>query len=210
MAAVNGRPFLDHILHYLSHHGIKRVVLSTGYLGEKIEAHYGDHFKEMKISYSFEKEPMGTGGGIRLAIEQCAEKEILVLNGDSFFDVDIKDFYNKHQSSTADVSLALRSVENAARYGTIELADDNRIDKFTEKNGEEKEGLINAGIYIIKRNLFLEKTESGKNFSIEKDFFEKQLKALSVKGFVYNGYFIDIGIPEDYKKAQHDFKRFTY
>ena len=227
MAPLNGIPFLDYQLLYLKHFGVKRVVLSVGHLHEKITAHYKNNFNGIEIDYALETSPLGTGGGIRLAAEKCKSKTVLVLNGDSFFDVDLNSFSEQHTLSGADCSLALRKVENASRYGTVHFSSvppcyDNlskqnkipigmsRIDSFTEKNGEEKPGLINGGVYLLNKELYLNKTEANKNFSVEKDFFEKMLNDLNLFGFEYNGYFIDIGIPQDYTKAQNDFKGFKY
>ena len=210
LAPVNDRPFLDYILLRLASFGIKRVVLSVGYLSDKMKAHYGHHFGGMEIDYSVEEEPLGTGGGIRLALQKCQTYDVLVLNGDSFFDIDLVSFYNKHSDAVADASLALRRVDNAARYGTITLGEFDKIYSFKEKNGADNPGIINGGIYILCPDTFLSETPAGVNFSIEKDFFEKKLDKLNLYGFAYKDYFIDIGIPEDYKQAQHDFKSFKH
>jgi len=210
MAPINGIPFLNYVFDYLKHYQIEHVVLSTGYLAEKIVEFYKDEFNGIKISYAKEETPLGTGGGIRLAMTMCTTEDVLVLNGDSFFDVDINTHYSNHVLKQADCTLALRKVDNASRYGTIQLGDLNIIDAFKEKDSIEREGLINGGVYILNREIYLSKTESGSVFSIEKDFYEKRIKELTIFGFEYNGYFIDIGIPEDYKKAQDDFKGFKY
>ncbi|MGZ3920303.1 MAG: nucleotidyltransferase family protein [Bacteroidia bacterium] len=210
MATVNGKPFLSYQLSYLKHYGIKNVIISTGYLAEKISSFYGNEFHGMQIIYSNEKDPLGTGGGIRLAFEKCVDALALVLNGDSFFDINVEQFYNLHIEQNSNVSLALRQVIDSSRYGTIERGEGNQIISFREKHGISKPGLINGGVYIIDKKKYLEKTAGLINFSIEKDFFEKQLNDLSIKGFEFNGYFIDIGIPEDYTKAQNDFKEFKY
>jgi D-glycero-alpha-D-manno-heptose 1-phosphate guanylyltransferase len=210
MAPVNGQPFLNYQLRYLKQSGIKRVIISTGYLADKINSYYGDTFEELAILYSHEQTPLGTGGGIKLAFDKTMEEEVLVLNGDSFFDVDIERFYNLHVGQHADISLALRRVEDASRYGTIECGEGNRVISFREKQGIAQPGLINGGVYILNKAHFFKGTEGLLNFSIEKDFFEKQLGTLSIKGFEFNGYFIDIGVPADYNKAQDDFKEFKY
>lgn len=210
MAPVNAQPFLNYIFSYLKHFGIKHVVLSTGYLADKISEYYKNEFNGIQITYTKEETPLGTGGGIRLALEKCHTKNVLVLNGDSFFDVNLNQYYHQHASFKSDCSLALRRVENASRYGTIKLGDMAVIKAFREKNGEEKPGLINGGVYILNRELFLSKTGLNQAFSIEKDFFEKRINELNIFGFEHEGYFIDIGIPEDYTKAQNDFKEFTY
>lgn len=210
MAPINNIPFLNYVFDYLKHYQIQHVVLSTGYLADKILDYYKDEFNGIKISYAKEETPLGTGGGIRLAMTKCTTQDILVLNGDSFFDVDINIHYSNHVSKQADCTLALRKVDNAARYGTIQLGASNVIHAFKEKDSVECEGLINGGVYILNRETYLSKTEADSVFSIEKDFYEKRIKELYIFGFEYNGYFIDIGIPEDYKKAQDDFKGFKY
>ena len=209
MAPIINEPFLNYVFDYLKHYQIEHVVLSTGYLADKISEYYKNEFQGIKISYTKEETPLGTGGGIRLAMEKCHTQHVLVLNGDSFFDVNLNQYFNQHISFHSDCSLALRKVDNAARYGTIKL-EDGFIKAFKEKDSIEIEGLINGGVYIIDRELFLNKTEVLKPFSIEKDFFETRINELNLMGFEYEGYFIDIGIPEDYKKAQDDFKGFTY
>lgn len=209
MAPVNGEPFLNYIFDYLKFYKVEHVVLSTGYLSEKISGYYKKEYKGIAISYTKEESPLGTGGGIRLALEKCRTNDVLILNGDSFFEVDINAYYTKHVQSKSDCSLALRTVENASRYGTIKLHQ-SAIKEFKEKDGKEQPGLINGGVYILKRELYLNKTEGNTPFSIEKDFYEKRINELNIFGFEYDGYFIDIGIPEDYKKAQDDFKGFAY
>ena len=210
MAPINNEPFLNYIFDYLKYYKIEHVVLSTGYLSEKISEYYKNEFQGIKISYTREEKPLGTGGGIRLAMEKCHTENVLVLNGDSFFDVDISAHYQNHVGKGSDCTLALRKVNNAARYGTIVLGDANKINAFKEKDSIEQSGLINGGVYIINRGLYLYKTTTNFNFSIEKDFYEKRINEINIFGFEYEGYFIDIGIPEDYKKAQDDFKGFKY
>jgi D-glycero-alpha-D-manno-heptose 1-phosphate guanylyltransferase len=210
MAPVNNEPFLNYQLRYLKHFGIQNIILSVGYLSEKIMQYYGPSFEGMGITYVTEESPLGTGGGIRLAMEDTADETVLTLNGDSFFDVDLHEFYALHNTGAANMSLALRQVDNAARYGTIVCGNEQRIISFREKDGVEQPGLINGGVYLLNRQLYLNNTPAAKNFSIEKDFFETQLTQLIIKGFEFPGYFIDIGIPEDYTKAQHDLKGFTY
>lgn len=210
MAPINGEPFLNYIFSYLKHYGIESVVLSTGYLADKITSYYKNHYSDINIQYTKEEIPLGTGGGIRLAMEKCKSKDVLVLNGDSFFDVNLDVYNQQYDRFQPDCSLALRKVENAARYGTITLGNHADIIAFKEKDGKEKSGLINGGVYILNRETYLSKTLSNMAFSIEKDFFETRINELNIYGFEHQGYFIDIGIPEDYTKAQDDFKRFAY
>jgi D-glycero-alpha-D-manno-heptose 1-phosphate guanylyltransferase len=210
MAPVNGIPFLDYQLNYLKHYGVKNVVISTGHLADKISDHYGNSFQGLELAYSYEDSPLGTGGGIRKAIEKCYDEVVLVLNGDSFFDVNIENFCNLHLEQKSQISLALRKVSDASRYGKIEVGEANRIVSFKEKSSVSEPGLINGGVYILDKNLYLRNTNGVSPFSIERDFFTNQLESLVIKGFEFNGYFIDIGIPEDYSRAQHEFKGFKY
>lgn len=219
MAPVNELPFLNYQLNYLKHFGIKKVIISTGHLSEKITEYYKNSFNGMSVEYVHESTPLGTGGGIRLAAEKCKDTEAIVLNGDSFFDVNLNEFYKQHQINKVHFSIAVRQVKEASRYGTILLghfsenttsADLNKVISFQEKNGEVKEGIINGGIYIIDTTKYIELTKPEINFSIEKDFFEIQCKQQNIAAFKSEGYFIDIGVPEDYLKAQNDFKEFKY
>lgn len=206
MAPVNGKPFLHYILMHLRQAGITHIVLSVGYLAEKIESYFGNSYEGIRISYCHEREPMGTGGGIRMAIEMCSSQDILALNGDSFFAVPIVDYAVQHLNSGADASLALREVEDGSRYGTIQL-NKNRITAFREKSVESKgPALINGGVYILKRDVYLHLTPSEQAFSIEYDFFAKQATTLHLNAYISKGYFIDIGIPEDYLRAQQEMK----
>ena len=210
MAPIMNVPFLTYQLNYLKHFGIKKVIFSVGYLSEKIIAHYNQSFENINIEYSIEKNPLGTGGGIRMAMSNLKEDLVLILNGDSFFDLNLEQFYNLHLEQKSEFSLALRYVNNSERYGNIEFNSSNQITSFIEKNQLNQSGYINAGVYILSKKLYLQNTKPDINFSIEKDFFEKQLNQLIIKGFEFKDYFIDIGIPEDYLKAQDDFKEFKY
>ncbi len=210
MAPIMNVPFLTYQLNYLKHFGIKKVIFSVGYLSEKIIAHYNQSFENISIEYSIEKNPLGTGGGIRMAMSNLNEDLVLILNGDSFFDLNLEQFYNLHLEQKAEFSLALRYLNNSERYGNIEFNSSHQITSFIEKNQLNQSGYINAGVYILSKKLYLQNTKPDINFSIEKDFFEKQLNQLIIKGFEFKDYFIDIGIPEDYLKAQDDFKEFKY
>jgi D-glycero-alpha-D-manno-heptose 1-phosphate guanylyltransferase len=210
MAPVNGIPFLDYQLNYLQQSGITDVHLSVGYLAHVITDHYRNRYRDINIKYALEEIPLGTGGGIRKALKEINDKEAVILNGDSFFDVDLNDLYSKHCSSVADVSIALRMVEDASRYGEIQLSKDNRIISFREKVNKTGKVRINGGTYILNKKVFMDNTPSDKPFSIERDFFASKLDSIKIMGFEFDGYFIDIGIPEDYMRAQNDFKEFKY
>ncbi len=210
LAPINGKPFVHYLFRYLKHYKIEKVVLSVGYMSEKIEGQFGNNYMGIKIEYAYEKEPLGTGGGIRLAMEKCSDAHILAMNGDTFFDVPLNEFFETHLSGTSDATLALRKVHDASRYGTIQL-DGKRISAFREKNPDAKGGaLINGGVYLLRKKTFLGNTEANRNFSIENDFFAKLADKLFLQGFPCENYFIDIGIPEDYARAQIEFEKFRY
>ncbi|MCX6181642.1 MAG: nucleotidyltransferase family protein [Bacteroidetes bacterium] len=203
MAPVNSKPFLEYLLNYALNQGIQHVVLSTGYKHEVIENYFGNSYKSLSISYAQETSPLGTGGGIQLALKKCTEKNVVVLNGDSFFEVDLNALEQKHLAAKSEFSIAAKKMFNFNRYGILQT-NGSRIIAFEEKR-EVAEGLINAGVYIIDREQFLALNLAEK-FSMEKDYMERFFTSHQFNAFEFEGYFIDIGIPEDYEKAQRDFK----
>jgi D-glycero-alpha-D-manno-heptose 1-phosphate guanylyltransferase len=202
MAPVNGKPFLHYIFRYLGKQGIGKAILSVGYKYEAIHDFFGEAYEGIQIQYSVESEPMGTGGGIKKAFELVSDTAF-VLNGDTFFDVNLAALKQFYIDNTCDAVLALKHLNNFDRYGTVQL-EGSRITGFIEKK-LMPEGLINGGVYYLGRQLF-DKTQTAEKFSFEKDVFEAYCNRLKFGGKVFDGYFIDIGIPEDYQKAQHDFK----
>ena len=209
MAPVAGQPFLHYIFLYLQKQGITDVVLSVGYKSEVIKEFFGDKYAGINIRYAVENEPLGTGGGIRQAMS-LIDSDAYVLNGDTFFDVDLKDLYEFYTMRSSDIALALKRMHHFDRYGTVEIGNKDRVLQFQEKR-YKAEGLINGGVYVINKNLFkkveeIEDTILSQRFSFEKDILEKHLLPLHYQGKEFGGYFIDIGIPEDYERAQTDFK----
>lgn len=209
MAPVNGRPFLEYQLAYLKSHGIDRVIISAGYRSETIIKHFGFRYNGIEIDYAVEKTPLGTGGGIRLAMEKCLRPTVLALNGDTLFLIDLNDFKLKHLQQEKPLSIALRKVDDISRYGSVSLDKNNVVTAFGEKSPEKMPGLINGGIYLLDRNFYLLHSKPG-NFSLEKDFFEIWYPKSVISGFAFDAYFRDIGITEDYQKAQDEFKNLTY
>ena len=204
LAPINGKPFLHYVLQHLHRHGLQHVVLSVGYLHEKIRDHFGSEYLGMNIRYAVETEPLGTGGGIRLGMEQCHDANVLAMNGDTLYEVPLTALFEQHLNSSADATLAMRQVEDGSRYGTLQL-EGKRITAFREKSpGHTGPQLINGGVYALRRASFMENTEAGKNFSIEYDYFAKQAGHMELHGFSCDAYFIDIGIPEDYARAQQE------
>ena len=200
MAPVRGRPFLEYLLDYLASQGLRKVVLSVGYLSETIEAAFGRAYKTLSLDYVHEHQPLGTGGGIRLALEQTQGDSVLALNGDSYFPVPLAQFCRHHEDRQAQVTLALKWMEHSDRYGTLQLEKDGSILAFMEK-GAVAAGPINGGVYAIRRSV-LGEFEAGRAFSFERDVLEKHAGSLRMVGFLVDKYFIDIGIPEDYARAQ--------
>ena len=196
MAPVDGKPFLQFVLEWLSRFDITHVVLSVGYLKEQIIDFVNARDWPFEVSYAVEKEPLGTGGGIRLALQKCRGKQVFVLNGDTFFNIDLNAL-----SFSAPVSLALKPMRDFDRYGAVDWNGD-LVTGFHEKQ-PCAEGLINGGIYAIDRSQ-LDIALYPKRFSFEKDLLEPLAGYGLVAGEVQDGYFIDIGIPEDYARAQRE------
>ncbi|MBI3475578.1 MAG: nucleotidyltransferase family protein [Acidobacteria bacterium] len=201
MAAVGQQSFLELLVRQLRRQGIRRLVMCSGYLAEQIEEKFGDGSQwDVAISYSREQQPMGTAGAVMLAKESLAGAgDFLVLNGDSFLEVDFPRLFEFHRAKNAIVSMAIAPVENAGRYGTVQIATDGRVTGFVEKTGASGPGLINAGVYIFSARVF-EHIPQGPS-SLEKDIFPFVLDR-GVYGLEQAGLFIDIGTPEDYARAQ--------
>ena len=199
MALIGDKPFLMLLLQYLQSQGIEKVVLSVGYMYEIIQETFGESFNGLSISYSIETEPLGTGGAIAKAMTMVESQSVLVLNGDSFIKIDLEEIERKFPTSKNHSLLVLKEMNNVSRYGSVVLKDEV-ITAFEEKQFKEK-ALINAGVYVLNKDIFKDKNLPEK-FSFEKDFLEKEVEKENLRGIITNGYFIDIGVPEDYQKAQ--------
>ena len=208
MAPVAGKPFLWYILKYLTRYDVSRVVLSVGHLREVICKWIDDVKNEFPFDfdYAVENEPLGTGGGIRLALNRTLGNDVVVLNGDTFFDVDLNDFWRKHiENERPHVSIALKPMEQFERYGNVRLKSDEKTIYAFEEKKYCKYGNINGGVYIVNKcNCFSPGLPV--KFSFEKDVLEADCALCHFLGFRYDGYFKDIGIPEDYAQANDDFK----
>jgi len=202
MAPVANKPFLIYIFNYLKKQGIERIILSVGYKYEVIQDYFSNNYEGIDLVYSVENEPLGTGGGIRLAIDKLKTDTAFVINGDTFFNVDLKQQENLAIKINSDLNLALKPMIDFDRYGSVSLSN-NTIISFKEKQFV-KEGLINGGVYWLKKS-FLDSFKSGQKFSFEKDLMEKEVLEGKISGYISDNYFIDIGIPQDYKKANIDF-----
>ena len=207
MAIVNKRPLLEYLFDYAISQGVTKAVLSVGYKHEIIADHFKKSYKTLEIDYAVETEPLGTGGGIRLSLWKINGARALVLNGDSIFKVDYKAMMNFHLKKRSDATLALRKLDETGRYGRVSLNHIRRITGFAEKDEQAGSGLINGVVYIIEKSFLMEPDFRGR-FSIEKDCFEQYYPFSKMYGFPSDGYFLDIGIPDDYNKAQHEFAGF--
>lgn len=200
LADVAGKPFLCWLLGYLAVNGFKKVYLSAGYKADLIQAAPGHDFAGLSLTYIVETQQLGTGGAIRYALETISEEEIVVLNGDTLAILDFQNFITRARECKADVTLALAKVEDVGRYGAVEVCPDGRIKAFSEK-GRSGEGLINAGVYVLRRSIFDDHTLP-QSFSFESDFLHKKPESAQASGVVCVTEFIDIGVPEDYALAQ--------
>jgi len=228
MAPVAGKPFLTYVIDYLRQQGIGQFIFALGYKSEDFEELLRAEFPEGPgeggggsagragegevradqrtripvCQLSIEAEPLGTGGAIRLACQKAEPGTVLVLNGDTFFGVRVGELAAFHEKMNADCTLCLKPMEDFDRYGVVELKPDQGILHFREKQ-YYKTGLINGGVYALDTVRFLGETLPEK-FSFEKDYLERQESGRRLYGLVQNGYFIDIGIPEDYERAQRE------
>ena len=194
LAPVAGRPFLGYLLDWLAAQGAEHVVFSVGYLKEQVISYLQENQWPFTYDFAVEESPLGTGGGIRLALDKCREDHVYVVNGDTFYPVDLSAMpFDK------PITLALKPMKDFDRYGEVELTDNN-VTAFQEKK-HCKEGLINGGVYAVDRTR-LDLSSLPEKFSFEKEVLEPGAAVGQIGGWVSDAYFIDIGIPEDYGKAQ--------
>lgn len=200
LAPINGRPFLYYLINQIKSFGVDRIVLSLGYLSDMVEAWVKDaKFSDLEIIFSTEKTPLGTGGGLNLALEHTSSDTVLVMNGDSYTKVDLVSFMKFHTYSKSDISLVATLVNDTRRFGTIHIDDQNRLKRFAEKQESItiKEGYINSGIYLINRSC-LPFIPSFRTISLEQEILPW---LISKRFHVMKGRypFIDIGTPESYQ-----------
>ena len=202
MAPVAGKPFLHYVIQYLQKEGVDKFIFSVGYKYKAIEEFIQEQYPALDAEFSVEEEPLGTGGAIKLSCGKATEKNVLVLNGDTMFSVRLDKLSHFHSKHNADCTLSLKPMNNFDRYGVVELNKDHSIALFKEKQFYEI-GLINGGIYALNAENFLQE-ETPDKFSFEKDYLEKYFQQRKMYGLVQDEYFIDIGIPEDYNRANKE------
>ncbi len=204
MAPVAGKPFISYVINYLRKQGIEKFIFSVGYMHEIIEDYLKNTYADLSFKISLEDEPLGTGGAIKLACEKTSEKNVLICNGDTLFKINIDTLSEYHIKIESDCTLCLKPMSNVNRYGIVELNKNGLITSFKEKQFYHQ-GLINGGVYALNVTAFL-KRDLPQKFSFEKDYLEKNIEQKKIYGILQDEYFIDIGIPEDYERAQEELK----
>ena len=202
MLPVCGKPFVEYILEYLAAQSVNRVILSVGHLADVVIDYFGNRFCGMDVDYSLEDKPMGTGGAIRMSMDHVTSDDVVVLNGDTIFKPDISALIGGHKQTGACITMALRYERERSRYGAVSL-DGDRVVGFAEKMSAE-DGVMNAGIYVINR-AFANKHMPCIEHSFEQMILPKAIEMACLYGRVSEGYFIDIGVPADYARANREF-----
>jgi len=200
LASIKAKPFLALLLEWLSDFGVRRAVLCTGYQGSEVEKALGEQHNSIRLTYSQEPVPLGTGGALRLALPLCPSNPLLVMNGDSFFGIDLRAFFTWHGNRKAPGSLALAYEADISRYGQVWVEDDGKITRFAEKGEATGAGWINGGIYLLSQSL-VDTIPSQRPVSLERDMFPRWL-ADGLCGYQTSGRFIDIGTPESLASAE--------
>lgn len=203
MALAEGKPFLYYLVEHLKKNGITNIIFAVGYKGSMIEEYFGNGEKfGIKAGYSYEKEQLGTAGAIKNAAKYIDEDYILVLNADTFYNLEYSSLSDIKDKEKSELVLVLREIEDSSRYGVVTL-DGSRITGFNEKAQKEGKALINGGVYLMSKSL-LDEIPEGK-CSLENEMIPMWLnKGYKLSAYINDGYFIDIGIPEDYFKFQKD------
>jgi D-glycero-alpha-D-manno-heptose 1-phosphate guanylyltransferase len=200
LAQVAGRPFMSYLLDQLCGTPVSHVVLCTGYMGDIIASELGTSYGPLTLTYSHEPVALGTAGALRLAVPFLLSSEVLVLNGDSYCDVDMERLLDAHRQRRASITMVVTPVHDAARYGAVLLDRDEKIISFGENGGERGRGWVNAGVYVIDRAV-ISGLPAGCPISLERDVFPR-LAGQAMRAFPTKGCFIDIGLPADYKRSQ--------
>ena len=199
LAEISGRPFLSYWLETLAVQGFRDVVICAGYLADQVEKCLGDRFGPLRLSYSIETQPMGTGGALRLARDRIETSQVMVLNGDSFCELDLGAFWKTHLEQRMAASMVLRYEEDTRRYGRVTLSPNGRLENFLEKSDLLRPGWINAGIYLLPKE-WIARVPVAQLVSLERDLLPTWLSE-GIYGFPSSGRFIDIGTPESFARA---------
>ena len=201
LARIGGAPFVELLISQLRDQGFTELIMCTGYLADQIERKFGDGTElGVSIEYSRESQPLGTGGAVKLAEKLLQDNlDFVVMNGDSFSEVDLAGLVRLHRARQCIATIAVVAVEDASRYGTVVADSSSRILEFFEKTGDHSPGVINAGVYVFSSSVF-HHIPAGK-VSLETDVFPKLLEH-GVYAANQTGMFIDVGTPADYLRAE--------
>jgi D-glycero-alpha-D-manno-heptose 1-phosphate guanylyltransferase len=205
MAPVAGRPFLEILLEMLASKGFNRIILSLGVMADQISQHFGERFAGMDLVYSIESKPLGTGGAARLAMSKCCEDHVFIFNGDTFLNLEVDAVELHWQLHRRPIIVGI-NLSDSARYGRLKVKD-GRIIRFNEK-GISGPGLINAGCYILNQSQ-LDRFLIDEPFSLETDYLMHAVDETAFDVFLTEGSFIDIGIPDDYIRAQSRLEKYA-
>ena len=206
MALIEGRPFMEYVIHELSRHGITHIIFAVGYKGSMVEEYFGDGSSfGVTVSYAYEETLLGTAGAIKNAGKFITEDTFYVLNADTFYQIDYGRLTSLQQEKNLDMALVLRMVPDVSRYGQAVL-EDGCLTGFNEKTNEARPGTINGGIYLLTKEMISQIPEG--KVSLENEMIPKWMQeGKRLGGFVNDGYFIDIGIPEAYFQFQEDVRK---
>lgn len=204
MAPVDGRPFIDLVIESLTSQGVSHIVFSLGHLSEKVMAHLKAAHPGGDFTFVVEEQPLGTGGAILAALGSVRGATAFVLNGDTHFEVDLSALAEFHRRTGADCTVGLKPMRDFSRYGRVETDTDGRILAFREKE-HCVEGMINGGVYVVEKDPLLS-AGLPERFSFEEGYLAAFLRRHRIMGMAQAGYFIDIGVPEDYRRAQVELK----
>jgi D-glycero-alpha-D-manno-heptose 1-phosphate guanylyltransferase len=206
LAPVNGRPFIDYLLDHLTSQGLEQFIFALGYESDHVQAHLNEYWPALDKVYAVETSPLGTGGAIKQAAVFIKQRHVAVVNADTLFKFDLQAARQLHESSAAECTILLKRLANFDRFGTVQVNDEMRVTGFIEKQ-PCVEGLINAGVYLLDLTKW-QQHDWPTAFSFEKDYLQEKCSAANIMGQVQDAYFIDIGVPEDYQKAQAEFLSF--
>jgi NDP-sugar pyrophosphorylase family protein len=203
MAEVAGRPFLELLLRQLHRHGFERAILAVGYQKDVIHSHFGKRAFGLHVAYSAESRPLGTGGALRNAADQVRSETVLIMNGDSYTDADLGTFVAGHREAGADASVVVVPADGRDDCGSVRMDAEGRLASFEEKLNQFHAHYVNAGIYMVPRQMLYE-IPAGLEVSLERELFPRWLQqGRTIKGLICLGRCIDIGTPERYRSAQH-------
>lgn len=201
LAPIAGRPFLAYLLEALAAYGVTRAVLAVHHRADAVIAAFGREYRGIRLDYSVERQPLGTGGGIRQALEQITSDACLVVNGDTYLDVDYHAVMATLRHTGSDLVLAVRPVADGARYSLVSTDGSGRVTGFLPSGAAGQPGLIGAGVYALRRDL-LARFDLPPAFSFETEILARLIVNLRAQAYLAEGFFIDIGVPEDYRRAQ--------